>query len=382
MRAISCRTDLVVPYRAGVALGEALAPLQPEVVFLFCSIHCAVPELLEGLYDALESDEVIVVGNSGDGYYESDGASDIGAAALGLNSSGQVRWRLKQAEQLQNDPEEIARKMFSSLSAHGESPSLAYIAASFSLDGSRIEAALNKSIHCPVIGGLSGDDQRMAASHVFANRQVLSDAIVVLAAYGDVRFSIMCGNSLPAAGQIGHVDAATDTRIDGISGTSALQFIEQSIGKPVLETDRGILSLLVERPNADKEKFLRSIVPSFSSSDGSIGLFGGVSTGDRVQVCAVQREYLMADVSMIADAAATRHQDPAAALVVSCSGRKAALGMHHFQYEVSALTDAFPDGLPLAGFPSYGEFCPHWNGHGYGRNLFHNMAYVLLLIER
>lgn len=381
MRAASFKTDVVTPYRAGLALGQALAPLMPEVVLLFTSIHYSVPDLLEGLYDALESEDVIVVGNSGDGCYESDGILDFGAAVLGLNSDGQVRWRLERADGLQGDPEEKLRRVFSSLSADGESPSLAYLAATFSVDGSRIEAALNKETRFPVVGGLAGDDLQMAGSRVYANHEVLNDAIVVLAAYGDLRFSIMCGNSLQPVGRIGRVDAATNTQIDVIDGIGAMAFIEQSIGKPVLETDRGVLSLLVESSTTDKEKCLRSIVPHFSLSDGSVGLFGGVSTGDRVQVCTVQPECLMADVSAIADAVRTRHRDPAAALIISCSGRKAILGKH-IENEVSALTDAFPCGLPLAGFPSFGEFCPQWNGQGYGRNLFHNMTYVLLMIER
>ena len=56
MRAASASTRITDPYRAGVVLGESLAELQPEVVFLFSSIHEAVPELLSGFYDGLEHD--------------------------------------------------------------------------------------------------------------------------------------------------------------------------------------------------------------------------------------------------------------------------------------------------------------------------------------
>jgi hypothetical protein len=36
----------------------------------------------------------------------------------------------------------------------------------------------------------------------------------------------------------------------------------------------------------------------------------------------------------------------------------------------------------LAGFPSFGEIAPLRRRGGYTRNLFHNMTYVLLLLEQ
>ena len=82
MRALSSKTELFDPYRAGFALGENLAALAPEVVFLYSSMHYATPELLEGLYDGLDSDKAIIIGNTGAGIYETSGFITQGAAAL------------------------------------------------------------------------------------------------------------------------------------------------------------------------------------------------------------------------------------------------------------------------------------------------------------
>ena len=72
----------------------------PEVVFLFTTIDYAdSADILEGLHDGLEKD-CIVIGNSGDGFYETEGANDFGASALGLNigvfevSNGELFCRL------------------------------------------------------------------------------------------------------------------------------------------------------------------------------------------------------------------------------------------------------------------------------------------------
>ena len=100
-----------------------------------------------------------------------------------------------------------------------------------------------------------------------------------------------------------------------------------------------------------------------------------------MRVCLAHPEDMVAEVRAIAEAASASGRVPVAALVVSCSGRKAVLGTH-IGHEISALTEAFVAGLPLAGFPSLGEIAPLQGANGYTRNLFHNMTYVLLLIEQ
>ena len=381
MRAVSSSTVVHDPYRAGVALGEALAGLAPEVVFLFSSVDYAFPELLEGLHDALQRDDLIVVGNSGDGFYETAGVSNHGAVVLGLNSGGQVRWRLERFGQLNEDLEGKVEQLMASLTVDGERPCLGYLISDFRVDAARIESVLRERVTFPVVGGFAADHRQMAKCFLYVNRSVIDDALVMLAAYGDLRFSISVGNSLRAVGRAGLVEAAERAQVHRIDGISAMDFIEREIGKPVLQTDRGILSLLVLDPEVPEEKHLRSIVPDFSMNPGSLGLFCGIAKGRTVQVCVARPEDMVAEAHAIANAACARHGAPAAALVISCSGRKALLG-GHIGHETEALKSAFPLGLPLAGFASFGEFAPLSRDGGYTRNLFHNMSYVLLMIDQ
>ena len=69
--------------------------------------------------------------------------------------------------------------------------------------------------------------------------------------------------------------------------------------------------------------------------------------------------------------------------VISCSGRKALLGAQ-IRNETDALAEAFAPapGLPLTGFTSFGEIAPLRHDNGCTRYLFHNMSYVMLLIEQ
>lgn len=384
MRALSANTTIFDPYRAGLALGEALAPLRPEVVLLFSSTHYNTPELLEGLHDALDQDGVIVVGNSGNGVLTRDGAGDHGVSALALDSGGAVRWRLEHLSGLDDGLEDKFVQLMARLGDNGCSPCFGILISDLRVDAGRIESLLARHTRFPVVGGLATDNRQRSACYIYVGREVVSDALFVLAACGDLRFSIALANSPQTVGRAGIVDAAQGTQLLRIDGISATEFIERETGKPILHTDRGVLSLLVSDPQAEDEKRLRSIVRDVPKQPGTLALFAAIAAGNRVQLCRNSPDDLIADVRTVAAAEAGRGsaRAVAAALLISCSGRKLVLGQR-MDEEVGALTAAFSRALPLAGFLSAGEVAPlRRNGapDAYTRNLFHNMSCVLLLI--
>ena len=82
MKALSASTQIPNAYRAGVYLGEQLRSLQPEVVFLVSSIdYSNSNDILMGLNDGLEKPDCLIIGNSGDGFYETQGIGEYGASA-------------------------------------------------------------------------------------------------------------------------------------------------------------------------------------------------------------------------------------------------------------------------------------------------------------
>ncbi|MFC4159455.1 FIST signal transduction protein [Chitinimonas lacunae] len=379
MRAQSLHTLLSDPYRAGLALGEGLAPLAPEVVLLFCSIHFSdFHELLAGFYAGLGHDEVVLLGNTGDGFYESGHTGDYGAAALGLNSDGAVRWRLAVGHGVGSDPEGTTRACLAELQAE-ETPTLAYLLSDFRTDASRLEAAFDEDLAFPVVGGFAADANQMEQCFLFAGKRVLRDAVVTLAAYGPLRYDIGVGNALTVLGNSGMVESAAGTELYQIDGLAAMDFIERETGKPVLQSDRGVVALTVIDPHRPSRRRLRAIVPDFSSSHSTVGLYGGIETGRSVQVCLADPEALLGEVRRLAEQATTLDFRPVAALIVSCIGRKAILDSGIAE-EVAAITRALPGSLAVAGFPSFGEIGPLKEDGGYSRTLFHNMTYVLLLI--
>jgi hypothetical protein len=200
----------------------------------------------------------------------------------------------------------------------------------------------------------------------------------VLGAYGDVAIDIIIGNNMRPVGRPGVIDEADGVYVERIDGLHAMDFIERETGKPVLQTDRGIVSLRLLDPVHPGLWRLRSVIPEFERG-GTIRLYGSIARGKMVQVCMAEPEDLLAEVSRIAEAASRVDFHPAAGLIVSCAGRKWLLS-GRIGREVEALADAFPHGLPVAGFPSFTEIGPLKQGGRFTRSYAHNMTYVLMLI--
>lgn len=378
MRAASASTSNLDPYRAGVELGESVASIEPEVVFLFSSIQYAIPDLLEGLHDAIGRNDLIVFGNSGDGCFETAGVFDFGAAALALTSDGRVRWQIDVLTGLKDGFVERFGSLLSHLASAFEMPRFAYLVTDFRVDAGQLEATLQKYATFPIVGGLAMDDRRGLNSYVYINREVRDDTLALLTAYGEIGFSITVGNTQRPIGHPGHIDAAAANQVRQIDGISATAFIERETGKPVLQSDRGVLSVRLMDSAALDEGRLRSIMLKAQSSPGAIGFFGGMESGDWVQVCQANPEQMLGEVEQIAASLRENGKAPAGALIVSCTGRKSFLGPA-IECEVDAINRSFPPGLPLAGFPSRGEIAPLPRHGGYTHTLFHNMTYVVVL---
>jgi len=219
----------------------------------------------------------------------------------------------------------------------------------------------------------------MEKSFTFANRESLSDGIVALGMAGDFRFDIRLAHELRPAGDTGVVTASDRTLLGTVDGIGANDFVERALGRPVSRVDSGIVTLNVLDRSTPGKTYLRSIVPDSRLTDGSFSLFGSIPEGARVQVCLARPDDIIAEVYRVADEVKRSKFEPAAAVVVSCAGRKGLLG-NQISHEASAIVDAHGGALPLAGFPSFGEIGPVRLGDTYSETLFHNMTFVLLLL--
>ncbi len=370
------------PYRAGIELAEGLQDIEPEVIFLFSTIHYGFSsELTEAIYDVLENENLIVIGNTGDGFYETEKVSDIGAAALGINGGGNIRWHIGRAKGVSTDAGNAVKMCLEQITGQsGPDPlSLLYLVSDFRADARDLISNLRSRLDIPIIGGYAGDvNLRVQECCLYANKEVITDGLVMLGIEGNMAFDITVAHDLKPFGKPGIITEAARTRVKTVNDIPAMDFIENEIGKPIMAIDRGITTFNVIDRDDRSQKCIRSIVPDFETNDGSVILFSGIETGKEVQVCLADPEDLIAEVKSIGQSLKDLPFKPAAGIIISCAGRKHLLGKQ-IAHEVTDIISGMTVPFPVAGFPSFGELGPLKTDTGYSPALFHNMTYILAL---
>jgi len=383
MKAVSCFSTNMDPYRAGIELADKLSAIQPEVIFLFPSIHYnGSPEIVEAIFDVLDSESTVLIGNTVDGFYEKNKVAGVGVSALGLNSGGVVKWHLQYGSGVGEAPFDTTANCITGLNeaCNQLSPSLYFLASDFRTDTDAIVEALRKTANGPVVGGLAADDYSFQKCFVYVNKEVLTDSIAILAVEGDLLFNISVANTLQPMGEPGTITDCSRTQVKSIDDIPAMDFIERELGKPLEVVDQGnIVFRLIENEVNGEHRITGLLLPDDRMQDSSIKLFGKIDHGKRVQVCLAPPERILQDVKDIGLSLKDLPFKPIAALIVSCAGRKKVLA-DNIGNEVKEILQSFPSLEALVGFPSFGEFGPLKTDTGYSQALFHNMTFILLLI--
>ena len=383
MKVKSCFSTNMDPYRAGIEIGAELAGIHPEVIFLFPTIHYeGSSELVEAIYDVLEADDTVLIGNTGDGFYERNKVANAGVSALGVNSGGAVRWHVVYESGVGEAPYEAAKRCVDRLNqaCKSASPALYFLASDFRTDASEIIAALQETAVSPIVGGLAGDDSMFERCFVYVNHQVLTDSIAILAMDGAVAYDIRVAHTLQPIGRPGEITESEGTTVLTIDNIPAMDFIERELGKPLDIVDEGIVTFTLMEQESDKDRRVRSLLlPGEGLEEKGVKLFGGVEQGSHAQVCLASPDRIIQDVQDIGNSLDALPFKPVAAVIVSCAGRKKVL-LDNIEYEVREIVRRCQDLEALVGFPSFGEIGPVKRGDGYSHPLFHNMTFILLLI--
>lgn len=385
MRFVSSKSILTDPYRAGLEIGEALAPVSPEVILLFASMSYDpdFSDFFEGLYDALGAKTAIVFGGTGDGIYESSGAENYGVSALGINSGGTVIWSVVHEQGVKADSFGAARKCARMSLAASPSPGCfrMVLADGTRADGHAIAKGIAAEIPGPFFGGLTGDDRKFTSSKVFLNGREYEDTVAILSGWGDVSFAVSAASGWTPTGNEGVVEDNQGCEIRTISGQTALDFMARELGKPLGEADIGIVPLAAYQRDSAQHFCLRT--PSQLHHDnGAVTTFGSVETGAVVRICSATREDVVRGALDALDDLSPESLGftPSAAIIISCAGRKWLMA-DRGEKELAALQQRLGLAIPLVGFPSFGEISPfRLHGGGYTAVSFHNVTVVVCLI--
>lgn len=382
MQTLSCFSKNLDPYRAGVEIAQQLSSLQPEIIFLYCSIHYQnTPELLEAIYTELSPCRPVILGNSGYGVFTNNSVADIGVSAVGIQTNGQVQWHIEHRTGIRQKPYEVAKDCLQSvLSQSHETPKLLFVSSDFRTDSSELIRAFNDITSVPMVGGLAADDYLFKNCTVFANDQQFTDGLAIVSAEGALAFDIQLGNCPLAVGNPGVITQSHGTTIHTINQIPIMDFIENELGKPLDHVDKGTLTLKTIASDANHTPKVRSLLfPDDLNTDRSLHLLGSVSTGEFIQLCIYPSERMLSDVSDVCEKTRELNFQPDLALIFSCAGRRIILGTQVIE-ETRQLLLRHPRLNALAGFPSFGEFAPCKTHTGYSKTAFHNMTYVQVLL--
>jgi hypothetical protein len=380
MIAASKGTTVVHAFRAGIELAEAIAPIQPDLAFVFASIdYSENAKLLEGIGEVLGRD-VPVVGCTGDGCYETRASEEFGAAILGLKFESRVRFGIGTGGRIGHSPARALRQAMTTLQRQMGPvvPQIGILLSDFRLNAARLEDALQAECPMPVVGGLAGDSYQIKRSAVFIGRRVLRDALVLVGLGGDIRYEFGCTRELRKVGAEGRITGVAPGLITHVDDMSAVAFVEKALGRPMLKTDRGMVVLMFHRPGETNWYRQRSVI-EFNVRQGQIGLFGDMQVGMDVHTCIAVPKQLVQNDRKLGHRLGDAFPNPAAGLVFGCSGRKHVLG-NNCQGEIDALVRGMKWRFPMAGLPSFGEIGPVRDGKSYSPPLFHNMSLVTLLL--
>jgi hypothetical protein len=180
-------------------------------------------------------------------------------------------------------------------------------------------------------------------------------------------------------GAAGIVEESHGKTIARISGQTPLAFIKEQVGKPLAAADLGILALAAYSDSTPDRYFMRASY-RFEMLTGAITIFGSIPAGTTIRVSGAGREQLLQAVSECIDTVTHTGFVPAAAIIISCAGRKWQLD-NCGEEEVQAIQDAIGSNIPLIGFPSFGEIGPFLKDDlTYTESFFHNSTLVICLL--
>jgi hypothetical protein len=379
----SVSTTLTDAYRAGSEIGEVLKDISPEVILLFASItfESDYTDIFAGLYDGLETRKVIVFGGTGDGIYETSLTTHYGVCALGISSGGHTKWSTAVEIGVGTDSAGTAcRCATAALEQLAGKAEWAFVLADgVTADGTGIASGVRELFSFPFIGGMTGDDRKFTHSRIFLNGRVVEDGVAILLASGSMPFVTHSASGFIPIGAPGTVEESHGKTIQRIGDQTPLTFIKDQIGKPIAEADLGILALAAYTDQS-QEQFFQRVLFRFDKLTGAITTFGSIPTGTTVRVSGADREQLLQAVSSCIETAVRSGFTPAAAIIISCVGRKWQLDTCG-EEEVQAIQDAIGHHIPLVGFPSFGEIGPFFRDDGtYTESFFHNAACVICLL--
>lgn len=233
-----------------------------------------------------------------------------------------------------------------------------------------LQAVLGKGF--PVVGGVSAAHSKQRSTFQFYNDEVLTDSVVLLLFAGPVVYSSGIRGGHSPLGPKELVTKARGNVLYEIGHRPAVEYFDKYIGDCDL-----FMNYCLAVHQQDGEGFFVCSAPASDRAAGTVTLNGYAPEGSMVQIGTADKATLLQSCQESLRQALASYPGgrPAAALLVSCAGRKLIMGSQAAR-ELQTVKRQLP-AVPFTGFYSYGEFGPITRD---GPFMFHGATFITLLL--
>jgi hypothetical protein len=354
----------------------------PDLVLLFASSKYDLQRVLDGIHSHLPEGTPLV-GCSSYAEIDADEALTASVTAMGLVLEGievrtfEVAGRADSASAGREAGETLREFKPALIIAF---PDVLELNASRFLLG--LQEAVGKEI--PIVGGAAADDGVFLGTHQIHGRHILRGGAVGVALKGPIELATAAKSGYTPIGATHSSTRVVDGKVLlEIDGRPALHFYRDYLGERAAEMPAvsiefpiAVVGGLVgaQQQGDDGLLLVRGII-GFDEARGALLLGADIPEGVDIRVTRATKQDIVRGAEEATGRALEAMPSPDLALIFSCMSRKSVLGPR-FKDECRASFARLPEGLPKAGFYTFGELSPVQ-----GVTMHHESTYTIVLLK-
>lgn len=232
-----------------------------------------------------------------------------------------------------------------------------------------------------ISGGVAGDGARFTKTLVGLNEDLKPGNVVLIALYGDkVRVGTSYQGGWDIFGVEKMISKSEGNVLHEIDHENALDLYKKYLGQYAEELPGSALLFPISIKSQDSDSYIVRTILSIDEKNKTMTFAGNVPEGSNIRFMKSSVDRLIQAASDAGSEAIKQineeKTDAQFALLVSCVGRKLAMGSRA-EEEVEAALEQLPPNIQIAGFFSYGEIAPNKNNR---INYLHNQTMTITTI--
>ncbi len=328
----------------------------------------------------------VVCGCSTGGQIVGDGVVDEDVAAIGF-AFDRTAVRLASEEIADPAGSRACGEALGRALADGDDLAGVFVLADgLSVNGNELVAGLVATLGdaIPITGGMACDGTAFERTLVAAGAPPRSNVVAALGFHGaDFHMGFGIGAGWQVFGPRRRVTRSSGNRVYDVDGAPILELYRRYLGNEEfagLPTTGLRFPLQIHHPQTPDETVVRAVL-GVDHADGSMYFGGDIPVGTVVQLMRGTFGRLTAAAAgaarQVEDVVDAADADAAAAILVSCIGRRILMGCN-VEDEVVAVAERLHDPMPRVGFYSLGEISPY---PGTRRAALHNETMTIVTLS-